>query len=204
MARSFLSPVTFEKRVRAREGFLNVDLYGLVRHAPEGPETMVREVLERGASVAILPYDPVRDTVLTVEEFRIGPLAAGCSESDWALPGPVAGVVDPGESPVEAALREAQEEAGVRIDEEALFDPMTILPSPGGSSEVVTLLLAETDLSDVREGRFGASGETEETSVRIMTRVEALRLIMSRPVSGHLTALMLRLETMRLSGAFTR
>lgn len=202
MARAPLSPVTVTSRARVRDGFLKVDRYDLVRHAPEGDAPMTREVLERGSSVAILPYDPARDIVLTVEEFRIGHLAAGYPETDWALPGPIAGVVDPGEDPVAAALREAEEEAGLSIDAESLFDPMTILPSPGGSSEVVTLLLAEADLRNVTEGRFGAADEAEETVARILTRTEALRLVMTRPVSGHLTALMLRLEMMRLSGVF--
>jgi hypothetical protein len=98
-------------------------------------------------------------------------------------------------------LREAVEEAGLVMGSDDLFDPMAIMPSPGGCSEVVTLFLGLTDLSKVKEGRYGSGSEQEETHTRLMTRVEALRLVTTKPVSGHLTSLVLRLEILRLSGA---
>jgi ADP-ribose pyrophosphatase len=165
---------------------------------------MTRELFERGHSAALLPYDPVLDRVLVVEEFRIGHYGAGLPIADCWSPGPIAGMIDDGETPLAAALREAVEEAGLQIAEDDIFDPMTILPSPGGSSEVVSLFLATADLSKVKEGRYGAVSEAEETHTRILTRTEALRLIMSKPVSGLLTALVLRLETLRLAGAFRK
>ncbi|PKP83886.1 MAG: tellurium resistance protein, partial [Alphaproteobacteria bacterium HGW-Alphaproteobacteria-2] len=64
-------------------------------------------------AVMVLPYDPVRDRVLVVEQFRIGAYLRG-DPHPWTLE-PVAGRRDSGESPEETARREALEEAGVRI-----------------------------------------------------------------------------------------
>lgn len=191
-------------RGRAYDGFFKVDRFELIRTTQSGDTPMVWELFERGHSAALLPYDPVLDRVLVVEEFRIGHYGAGFPDDECWSPGPIAGMIDEGETPVAAVLREAVEEAGLHITQDDIFDPMTILPSPGGSSEVVSLFLGTTDLSKVKEGRYGAVSEGEETHTRILTRTEAIRLIMSKPVSGHLTALVLRLETLRLAGAFRK
>lgn len=67
-------------------------------------------VLDRAAFVSgdatvVLPYDPARDRVLLVEQFRTGPLARG-DANPWSLE-TIAGRVDAGESPEEAARQSA-------------------------------------------------------------------------------------------------
>src|SRR5205807_750215 len=63
----------------------------------------VYDVLRRGDAVAILLYDPDRDSVVLVEQFRLPPLYAGFSP--WQIE-PVAGLVDEGESYEDVARRE--------------------------------------------------------------------------------------------------
>ncbi|MFZ6044187.1 NUDIX domain-containing protein, partial [Vibrio natriegens] len=75
---------------------------------------MDREMFERGHAAALLPYDPATDSVVMVEQFRIGALAAECTP--WQLE-IVAGIIEPGESADEVVRREAVEEAGLEVGE---------------------------------------------------------------------------------------
>ena len=64
-----------------------------------------------GDAVTVLPYDPARDRVLLVEQFRSGPYHRG-DPQPWQLE-PIAGRIDPGETPEEALARELREELGI-------------------------------------------------------------------------------------------
>ena len=192
--------ITVLNKERAFDGFFKIDRYRLRQEAEGVSFDLTRELFERGHTTALLPFDPVLDAVLVVEEFRIGNLAAGLPEEQWFPPGPIAGMIDPGETPVEAAIREGAEEAGLSLNEADLISQVTALPSPGGSSETVTLILALANLSGVRPGVHGEGSEAEMTWTRILPREELLDLIGTRPTTGHLAALGMRLEMMRLSG----
>ncbi len=68
-----------------------------------------RELIDRGQAVAVLPYDPERDEIVLIEQFRIG---AGQDENGPWVMEIIAGYQEPGESAKEVAFREAFEEAG--------------------------------------------------------------------------------------------
>jgi 8-oxo-dGTP pyrophosphatase MutT (NUDIX family) len=105
--------VVLEQAV-AFDGFFKVIRYRL-RHRQfaggMGGE-LGREVLERGHAVAVLPFDPMRDQVVLIEQFRIG--ALGVVADPWLVE-PVAGIIEPGEPAPEVARREALEEAGLEL-----------------------------------------------------------------------------------------
>ena len=88
----------------------------------------------------VLPYDPVRDRVLLVEQFRAGPYIRG-DRYPWCLE-PIAGLIDAGETPSQAALREAKEEAGLDLHRLELISQT--YPSPGSSAEFFHLYLGLT------------------------------------------------------------
>jgi ADP-ribose pyrophosphatase len=126
------------------QGYFRVDRYRL-RHrlfAGGWSELFQREVFERGHAVAIVLYDPDRDRLLLIEQFRIGALAAaGTPEVDVAI-SPwmleiVAGIIEPDESPDVVVRREAVEEAGCEILD--LIRVCSFLVTPGVSSETITL-----------------------------------------------------------------
>jgi len=190
--------VTVNDVKRVYDGFFKVDEYSLRQEAEGRDFEFKRLNFERGHAAAVLLYDPERDTVLCVEEFRIGNLAAGMEgEQSFSL-GPIAGMIDKGETAIDAAIREAREEAGVEISRSDIFSEFTTLPSPGGSSETVTMLLAAADLSGIAEGVFGMDGEAEQTWRRILPREEVMEMVETQPMTGHLSALMMKLEILRL------
>ncbi|NOD63528.1 MULTISPECIES: NUDIX domain-containing protein [unclassified Ruegeria] len=94
-------------------GMEEVDLQHRQHDGTMGP-VLQRGSLMQGSAVSVLPYDPVRDTVLVVEQFR--PPAFLINDPEPWLWEAVAGMIDPGEEPEQAAHREAMEEAGVTFD----------------------------------------------------------------------------------------
>ncbi|MFK7837504.1 MAG: NUDIX domain-containing protein [Sulfitobacter sp.] len=112
----------------------------------------------------VLPYDPVRDRVLLVEQFRLGPVGRG-DPTPWQLE-PIAGHVDPGETPEQAARREAQEEAGLTLHR--LETVGQGYPSPGASSEFYYMYVGVCDLPDDIGGVNGVISEGENIRSHLM------------------------------------
>ncbi len=159
------------------DGYFRIDVYRL-RHKRFGggwTEVMSRELFERGRATVVLPYDPVRDAVVLIEQFRIGAYAAGLAP--WLIE-PVAGIVEPGETPEEVARREALEEAGCEIAE---LEPIgTVLSSPGGCSEVLHLSCGRVDSAGVG-GIHGLEHEHED----IRAVVEPVDSVLERLAKGE-------------------
>jgi ADP-ribose pyrophosphatase len=61
------------------QGYFRVDRYVLkIRQFDGGwSHPFAREIFERGHAVSLILYDPVRDEVGLIEQFRPGALAAG-------------------------------------------------------------------------------------------------------------------------------
>ena len=152
------------------QGYFRVDAYRLRHRRFEGGWTdeMRREVFERGHAAAVLPYDPVRDAVVLVEQFRVGAYAAG--RDPWLVE-VVAGIIEPGESPDDVVRREAVEEAGCTL---ADLEPIgTVLLSPGGCSETLVMFCARID-SDGLGGLHGLDHEHEDIRASVVPADEAL------------------------------
>ncbi|WP_088330631.1 ADP-ribose diphosphatase [Lacimicrobium sp. SS2-24] len=165
--------VQIEERQEVYNGFFRLHKYRL-RHrlfAGGWSDTMVREVFERGCAVSVLPYDPVRDEVVLIEQFRIG--AMPTSPSPW-LYECVAGNIEPGEAPEQVCRREAEEEAGLKLGRLHLM--MSYLSSPGGTSERLYLYMAECD-SHNAGGIFGLDEEHEDIRVVTMKSAQALEML---------------------------
>lgn len=130
-----------------------------------------RELFERGHSAAVLPYDPVADAVVLVEQFRVGALEH--SGSPWLFE-TVAGILEPGHSAEETVRREAREEADAELlDLEHICD---YLVSPGGTSERVSLYCGRVDV-DGLGGIHGVDDENEDIRVHVVSYDEAVDML---------------------------
>ncbi|NIZ08680.1 NUDIX domain-containing protein [Pseudooceanicola sp. HF7] len=134
-----------------------------------------REVFLAPDAAIVLPYDPVRDRVLLVEQFRMGPFARG-EDLPWMLE-PVAGRIDPGEDPETCARREAKEEAG--LDLTRLLHIASCYPTPGCVSEYFHCYLGICDLPDRAPGTFGLEEEAEDIRTHVLSFDDAMELISS-------------------------
>lgn len=127
-----------------------------------------RELFVRHDAVCVLPYDPQRDCVVLIEQFRIGALDK--SANPWLIE-LVAGLIDKDEQPEEVARREAVEEAGLELAE--LWPLTQYYPSPGGSDERVHLYVGRCD-SRGAGGVHGLEEEGEDIRVLVWSLDEAL------------------------------
>ena len=117
-----------------------------------------REVFVGGDAAILLPYDPKRDRVLLVEQFRMGPWARN-DQNPWMLE-PIAGRIDPGETAAQSALREAKEEANVVIKD--LHEIAKVYASPGCNTEFFHIFVGTADLPDDVVGVAGLDSEAED------------------------------------------
>jgi ADP-ribose pyrophosphatase len=143
-------------------------------------EPAVRELFERGDAVGVLPYDPIDDAVVLIEQFRPGAIRG--SQSPWMLE-LVAGVVEPGESDEEVARREAMEEAGCDMSE--LVSIATVLPSAGACTEQVRLFCGRVNHAAIG-AVHGLADEGEDILVHSVSRTDALALVAANRIpNGH-------------------
>jgi nudix-type nucleoside diphosphatase (YffH/AdpP family) len=117
---------------------------------------VTRDNMERPDASAVLLYDRGQDVLILVRQFRYSVLVGG--DGGW-MTEIVAGTLDHGDDPEQAARREVMEETGYAVDE--LRHIFTFYPSPGGSSEKVYLYVTEVDESR-REGEGGGAPDEEE------------------------------------------
>ena len=131
---------------------------------------VTRELLIKGAASAVIAYDPKEDSVILVEQVRIG--AAYHPEfnrSPWLLE-LIAGMVEKGEKPEEVALRESEEEAGIQVRN--LTHCLSVWDSPGGTVERINLFAGEVDSSQAK-GIHGLAEENEDIRVHVVKREQA-------------------------------
>ena len=149
---------------------------------------LTRINFERGNSVGVLLYDSKNEAVILVRQFRY-PVYAGLSAHQqegegvrhaWILE-TVAGISEEGETAQDVAIRELLEEAGYRV--KSMQPITTMYPSPGGSSERVTLFLGEVDHTQ-RPGKGGGlQAEGEDIEVVVIPFTKAMSMIKSGEIS---------------------
>ncbi|MEL7115301.1 MAG: NUDIX domain-containing protein, partial [Pseudomonadota bacterium] len=141
----------------------------------EMSETVKRAAFVSGDAVTVLPYDPRRDRVLVIEQFRFAPFVRG-DRHPWSLE-PVAGRIDAGETPEEAVRREMREE--VSLDLGALHHIGSYYPSPGAVTEYLYSYIGIADLPDKAAGIGGLEDEAEDIRGMLLGFDELMALVSS-------------------------
>lgn len=141
-------------------------------------EPVNRAAFVGGDAVVVLPYDPGRDRVLVIEQFRYGKYQRG-DPHPWSLE-PIAGRIDAGETPEETAHREAREEAGLTI--ERLIPISQYYPSSGAYTEFLYSYLGIVDLADDVTGVAGLASEAEDIKSHLLGFDDLMDMVTSGAV----------------------
>ncbi|MDW4551411.1 NUDIX domain-containing protein [Defluviimonas sp. D31] len=162
--------------------FFSVEEYDLRFRRFDGTmsPTLNRAVFMSGDAAVVLPYDPFRDRVLLIEQFRMGPYGRG-DPQPWLLEA-IAGRIDGAETPEDAARREAREEAGLELRD--LLPASNYYPSPGAKAEFLYTYIGLANLPDGIAGIGGAQGENED----IRAHLVSFDVLMDLVASGEITA----------------
>lgn len=194
------SAVEIVKRENGYQGFYQLDRVFLRHELFAGgmSREISREVFVRHDAVCVLPYDPVRDEVVLIEQFRVG--ALGKIDNPWLIE-LVAGLIDKeGENdPEDIAHREGEEEAGLTFS--ALWPITRYFPSPGGSTEFVHVFLGRCD-STHAGGLHGLDEEAEDIRVTKWAYEDALQAVRDGRISN--AASIIALQWLALNRAEVR
>ena len=166
------------RRETCYSGFFSLDRLTIRHRLYDGSMSgeFTREIFERGHASAVLLYDPARDSVVLIQQFRIGAMSAGMNPWLYEI---VAGINDPGETPEDVVRRESEEEAGLKVDR--LHFVSRFLVSPGGTSETISLFIGTVDSS----GAGGVHGlASEHENIRVL--VKSFDEVMSMAEGGEI------------------
>ena len=157
------------------KGFFSVEEHDLTyqKFNNEQSNVVTRSTLVSSDAVIVLPYDPVNDRILLIEQFRAGPYVKG-DENPCVLE-PIAGLIDEGETPESAGIREAQEEAHLEIKRLELV--ARSYPSPGISTEFFHQYIGIVSLPEETNLVSGLESEAEDIRSHIFSYEEFYKMI---------------------------
>jgi ADP-ribose pyrophosphatase len=153
---------------RVFDGFFKIDEFDV---AFEGRDQRMVEqtrlVFERGDAVAVLLINLDTKSAVLVKQFKlpalIGRRRDDASTTDGWIVETVAGMIDSGETPEAAVIRETMEETGYRIRHPRLI--ARFLSSPGGTSERIFLYFAEVQKSN----KLGKGGGLDDENIELVS-----------------------------------
>ena len=156
------------------------------KHDGSWSNKVSREVFGGAHVSTVLPYDPDKKKILLLKQFRAGAMKR---EENPILIEIVAGMIDEGETPEEAANRECFEETGCKINK--LVDIYSYYPAPGSSESYYHFFLGEVK-SFEGEKIFGKEDEDEDILVKSYTIEEVKNLLNEKKILNGVTLLALQ------------
>jgi ADP-ribose diphosphatase len=164
----------------AFQGYFKVGRYFFRHTLHKGgmSDVISREVFERGQAGGVLMYDPQRDEVVLIRQFRAGAYVAGFHPWTWEI---VAGIIEDKETAEIMIRREAVEEADIEVGE--LIPIQNVLLTPGACSEACQIFLGRVDSSKAG-GVFGLASEGEDILVKVLPFAEAYALVERNEVNN--------------------
>ncbi len=158
------------------------------------PHRLSWEVFDRRHAAAILLHNIERDTVTLVRQLRIAAHLSG--EYPYLLEAP-AGFIDDGETALQAALREAEEETGYEITQAT--PAFAAFMSPGSVTEKLHgFYAAVTDAERITAGG-GLDDEQEDLEVVELAFAEAMAMVDAGEIIDAKTIMLLQWAALRRS-----
>ncbi len=147
----------------------------------------IKRELFGGAQVAaVLPYDPKKQEIVLIRQFRPGTISKGFDNYLFEVP---AGIIDKGENPKTAAKRECFEETGYKIKK--LKDIYSYFPAPGSSESFYHIFIGE--VHSINEVRIkGLDKENEDILVKSYKVNEVEKMLRKRKILNGLTLIALQ------------
>ncbi len=171
---------SIERKESLYQGFFALNRYHFRHRKYNGQwtESIQREVFERGHSACVLLFDPGKQQLVLIEQFRI-PAVETC-QSPWQLE-LVAGVIEDGLTPEQIAHKEALEESNMQIKQ--LIPICDYLASSGGTTERVWLYIGLVD-AEQAGGVYGLDSENEDIKVVVITLERLSQLIADNKIDN--------------------
>lgn len=180
--------VTIESEQRVWFGRFPLDVITFRHRRFDGTQSGPRswELWRRGEAAALLPYDPVADVVVLIEQFRFPAFAAGLDPVMVELP---AGLCEDGETPEATIRREIVEE--MRMTARRIERIGRVALSPGGCDEVADLFVGEVTAPpagpDGIAWTAGEASEDEDIQVRVWPAAKAIEAALAGKMENVVT-----------------
>lgn len=192
--------VIVEQKKTVYDGFFSLDVVRLRHRLFDGgwSETIERELFIKATAVCAMVYDPERDLIGLVEQFRLGTVKSPCGP--WSLEG-VAGMVEPGETPENVIKRELMEEANLVANK--LIPITAFYPTPGSCNEFTHLYCALCNLEN-KGGVYGLPQEGEDILFSVHSAQEVFDAMLGSRMNNAATLvglMWLQLNKANLQGA---
>ncbi|MGE0416023.1 MAG: NUDIX domain-containing protein [Acetobacteraceae bacterium] len=182
--------VTVESEQRVWSGRFPLDVVKFRHRRFDGTESGTRtwELWRRGRASAVLPWDPVKDVVVLIEQFRFPALAAGLDPVMVELP---AGLCEDDEAPDVTAHREMQEEMGMAADRLEWIG--TYILTAGGADETCALYVGRVAAPETGPdgivGHGGEAAEHEDIRTRVWPADAAIEAALAGRFANSITAI---------------
>jgi nudix-type nucleoside diphosphatase (YffH/AdpP family) len=149
-------------------------------------ETLIRDILDTGDGVTILPYDRERGTIILIKQFRA---VAFLREGSEAIIEACAGKLE-GADPLTRVIAETEEETGIKLSgpPRRLFQTYM---SPGSFAERITFFVAPYQPSDRITNGGGLADDGEDIEVFETTLEAALAMIGTGEIEDAKTVMLL-------------
>ena len=156
------------------------------KHNGDWTPIIKREIFGGAHVSTVLPFDPIKKKILLLRQFRAGVIKRNHDPMMLEI---VAGMIDEGETPSDAAKRECLEETGQKV--KTLTPIHSYYPSPGSSESYFHSYLAEINAFD-GERVFGQENENEDILVKSYSIIEVKTLLKEKKILNALSLLALQ------------
>ncbi|HDT2540158.1 TPA: GDP-mannose pyrophosphatase NudK [Klebsiella aerogenes] len=154
-----------------------------------------REVYDRGNGATVLLYNPGKQSVVLVRQFRVATWVNG--NQDGMLIETCAGLLD-NDAPEVCIRKEAIEETGYQVGEaRKVFE---LYMSPGGVTELIHFFIAE--YSEAQRANRGGGVDDEDIEVLELPFVRALEMVASGEIQDGKAVILL--QYLQNSGLMSR
>ncbi len=145
-----------------------------------------REIFSGSHISTLLPYDPLRNEIVLIQQFRAGVISRYDDDYLYEI---VAGIIDENESPEDTAIRECVEETGCKVNK---IEPIqSYFPAPGSSESYYHLFLGEIN-SFEGERIMGLESENENILVKSYKVEQVRNMLRQKEIKNGLTLIALQ------------